>query len=121
MPSCPANTLPREKWTWIRLTPWGDFRMPDDGRDRESGCQYFNQRIQTYILCVFKRQVVAAFQLNANGKIIAALAPLPAGDAGMPGALQARNELNAFAIAPDKEMRRDAQTIDRGKKRMLSG
>src|SRR6266568_2064417 len=44
-----------------------------------------------------------------NGQSVAALAPLPARRAGVPGALRARNELDQLAIAPDQEMRRHVE------------
>lgn len=50
--------------------------------------------------------VVRAFQLHTDRKIIATAAPAPARFAGMPRTLRAGDELNERTVAPHEEMRR---------------
>ena len=54
------------------------------------------------VLDGFKGLVIAAFQFNADGKIVAALAALKVGFAGMPGALLERHVLHDPTIPPNE-------------------
>ena len=60
--------------------------MPDAGGDRISRMESTGERPQPVILGGAERQVIRAFEFDADRKIIAALAPEPARFAGMPGA-----------------------------------
>ena len=67
----------------------------------------------TRILDRFERSVIASFQLDANRKVVAALAPAPTGFAGMPRAFFTRDELNQLAAASYEKVRRHAQPCNR--------
>jgi len=71
--------------------------------------QGHSQLRQSSILGMLKGHKVTAFELDTDGKIIAALTPMKARHAGMPGARIGRNELYYLAIAPNQEMRRYPQ------------
>lgn len=71
-----------------------------------------NQRIETKILPLIERLQIAAFKLDADRKIVAALSPLPARCTGVPCPLIGSNKLNDLAITPDQKMRRHAQRRD---------
>jgi hypothetical protein len=49
-------------------------------------------------------QIIGAFQLYADGEVVAALPATPVGRSGMPRAPCAGYELNQFAVAPYQEM-----------------
>ena len=73
------------------------------------------------VLRVLERQFVAAFEFDAERKIIALFPVLPAGNSGMPGALCAGHKLDQFAIAADQEMRRYPEGADGRKIGMGAG
>ena len=83
--------------------------MPDDVHDRIAPAQRRSELREMQVLPIGVGLVVAALELDSHGKIVAALAPLPARRAGVPGALGAGNELDQLAIAPDQEMRRHVE------------
>ena len=68
--------------------------------------QQRSKLVQKPILVIGKRQVIRAFQLDADGKIVTALTPAPVGQAGVPRALETRNKLDQLAVAADKEDRK---------------
>ena len=76
---------------------------------------------KSHVLRVLERQFVAAFEFDAERKIIALLPVLPAGNSGMPGALCAGHKLDQFAIASDQEMRRYSEGADGRKIGMGAG
>src|SRR6185436_18142014 len=67
---------------------------------------------QAAVLRVFERTVVDAFELDADGEVVAPLTPAPAGGAGVPGALVHRNELDQRAVAAHQEMRRHLERMN---------
>jgi len=71
-----------------------------------SGQQLARQVDQRRVLGIGERQVVRTFQLDPKGKIVAHLAPLEAGDTGMPGPVAARNKLRHSAVTFNQKMRR---------------
>ena len=60
--------------------------------------------LQGLVLGGFEAQAFQAFQLYANGVVVAAIAPAPLAYAGMPGTVVAADELPDLALARDKEM-----------------
>lgn len=87
--------------------------MPGDTLNRIPLAQTPSQSDQYFILRISERRGVAAFEFDADRKIIAAFAALPVRDTGMPGALVAGYELNQGAVAADEKMRRHLQTLQR--------
>ena len=98
----------------IRLAARRDVGMADDILDRVASAQGADEATESEILVRLEGQLVAAFQLDADGEIVAALQAAPRRGAGMPGAQAARNELQQPAVAPDQEMGGDAQMPDLG-------
>ena len=89
---------------------FGDSRIKRD--------QQIRHRRQLPVLRVGIRQSIGAFQLYADGKVIAAFASLITGDARMPRPLIERHILHDFAITANQTMRRNAQMSKLGKERM---
>src|SRR5712692_697571 len=100
---------PIERRPRIGLAPRSDVGVPDEVHDRISPAQRRGELREAWVLLIGVGLVVAALELDSHGKIVAALAPLPARRAGVPGTLGAGNELDQLAIAPDKEMRRHVE------------
>lgn len=71
------------------------------------------------ILSIAERLIIGAFQFDAQGKVVARLTPLETRDTGMPGPIQAGNELGDGAVTLDQKMRRNTQIGDPGKIGML--
>ena len=66
-----------------------NIRMTDDIGDRVARAQRLRQVCECGVLGIVKSAIVRTFELNTNGKIVAATTPLPTGDARVPGAPQA--------------------------------
>ena len=72
----------------------GDLERPVAGEKRSSE---FRERL---VLRLGERHVVGAFELNADGEVVATAAALPARDSRVPGAHLAGHVLNERAIPP---------------------
>ncbi len=83
--------------------------MPTNFAQRKNRTQSSDQAHQLKVLRGLEGHGIAAFQLNPDGKIIAALAPAPTRNTCMPGPILYGNELDKLAIAPNEEMRRHFQ------------
>ena len=75
--------------------------------------------LQGSVLGVCERRLIGAFEFDAHGKVVAALAALEARYPGMPGPVQARDELGDPAVTLDQKVRRYTQVLDLLEKRML--
>ncbi len=78
-----------------------DVGVPRDMAYRVGTLEHAREPGQNRILHGGKWHEVAALDLNADGKIVAALPPLPLRNTRMPGALSAGHKLDHIAIAPD--------------------
>lgn len=74
--------------------------------------EYFNELPQNPVLNVFERDVVTAFELDTNRKVITPASTVPLRLARVPGPRLTGHELNQFAIAADQEMRRNRHMRD---------
>lgn len=81
--------------------------MPDDIDYRVGRQQRGGQCNESLILYGFKGDIVAAFELDSNGKIITTVFTLPTGNTGMPGTQCAWNKLDNFTVAAYQEMAGD--------------
>jgi hypothetical protein len=70
------------------------------------------QTFQCFVLAGFKAIALQAFQLYANGKIIAIAAPQMAGGAGVPGTVIATDKLLKLALAANIKMRGDLHALN---------
>jgi len=98
-------TLPVKIRAGVGLASGGNVAVTGDAFDRKGGAQREGQFVQHGILRVGEWHVVTAFQLDADGKIVAARPALPNGYARVPGALQNRNELDELTLAADVKVR----------------
>jgi hypothetical protein len=64
--------------------------------------------------------LVRAFELDADGKVVAAIAALPVRGPGMPCAVEATDELDQLTVAPDEEVRRDPKVRNRREVRVAA-
>src|SRR3569832_747876 len=98
--------LPGEMGAGVGLAARRDVAVAHDCLDRVGRFERGQQRDQGRVLGRGKRQVVAAFQFDADGKVVAAFASLPGRLARMLGAQCAGYELDQRAVAADVEVRR---------------
>src|SRR3972149_6538227 len=99
-------TRPVEARPRIGLAPRRDVGMADTVYAGIVRCEHARKPGEPLVLRVLEWHVVRAFELDAEGKIVAAAAPAPVRFAGVPRALFARHELDQLTIAPDQEVRR---------------
>jgi len=95
--------------------------VTDDGGDRIMATKAVQKPIQAAVLAGGVGRVVAAFQFDADGEIVATGAALPLRDAGVPGALSAGDALDEPTVAADHEMRRHPEPRQRRVQRVGGG
>ena len=110
--------MPFKTGAGIGFAPWRDIGMTDRGLDRIAPRQCGNEGRQAMVLGLLEGLVVTPFELDADGKIIAARTTLPEGNARMPGTIETGDELNKRAVAPNQKMRGHMQIAQRCKIRM---
>jgi len=76
---------------------------------REERAGELDERV---VLRLGEGNVVGAFELDADGEIVAALAPVPRRGACMPRAIVGRNVLAQLPVAANEEMRGDLESVD---------
>ena len=96
----------------VLLAPGCDVLVPHDLRNGITPSDCLHQMRQCRILLGRKTCALQAFQLDADGVVVALLAPVPGGCACMPGPLVATHELLDAASAPHHEMRRHLQAAN---------
>ncbi|OMP12832.1 hypothetical protein COLO4_02707 [Corchorus olitorius] len=101
--------------------PGPDLADPFAIERRPGRAQLPGQALQRHILGIAVGQIVGALQLDADGKIIAALTFAKARDPGMPGTVEAGNELGDPTVALDQKVSRHAQILDGLEKGMFGG
>ena len=92
-----------------------DFARRQIGVGLRKGTQHCRQDL---ILLFIVGGIVFAFELNANGKVIAPAAPSKVGLPCVPCALGKWHELDEFTVASDQQMRRNPKAPDLGEVRM---
>jgi len=102
------QTRPFELWARVCLAPrWNrNVVMADAFGNRICVAQDINELSERAVLHLFEGNVVAAFELDTDGEVIAPLTAAPLRYTGMPGALLTRHELHEFTIASDQKMGR---------------
>src|SRR5712692_8673205 len=109
----PGQRLPEmspvERRPGVGLAAWCDVDVSNYIDNRISPAQSHEEFRQARVLRIGVGQVVCPFEFHAHGEIVTALAPPPARGACVPGSLRAGNQLDQFALTPDKEMRRYLQ------------
>lgn len=113
-----AIARPVKSGPWIRLSPRGDLVVAGDVRDRITPAKRAGESTEHRILGVRVREQIGAFELESNRKIVASLAALPRRGASVPGAQCAGDELQQRPVAPDQEVRGDADCRKRAEIRM---
>ena len=97
------------------LRPGAMSLCPTMRRGCSCGYAASNARIASAAADVLRRlvrQLVRAFQFDADGKVIAGLAPLVLRNPGMPGPQLERHELHDLAVAPHQQVRRHTPAMD---------
>ncbi len=77
--------------------------------------------LQHRVLRIGIRQVVGAFQFDADGEIVTAFTPVEARHTGVPGAVEQRHELGHRTVTLDEQVRRHGQVADAGEVRVFVG
>lgn len=95
---------PVERWAGVDLPSGRDVRVTGDIGDRVARGQRARKFRQPSVLRVSEGRRTGAFQLDADGKIVAARPALPARVARMPRAPGAGNELDQFTVTADEEV-----------------
>jgi len=109
---------PLEKRPRIGLATGSDMLVPGDIGQSITLLQPGGQSRQYGILHFGKRLKIGPFQLDPDRKVVTAFAPTKERNAGMPGAVIGRHELQQRTIALNHEMRRDPQRTQLVKIRM---
>jgi len=107
---CRAITGPIKTRAWIGLAFRRNIGMTGNVANGIDSLQCARERHQLSILRIRKRYGISSLKLYADGIIVAAIPPLPAGFSRMPGPLLAGNELNDFPIPPNEEVSRNLET-----------
>jgi hypothetical protein len=105
----------------IELASRRDVAVADDARAierRVTGQQCHDHRGEHPVLHILVGRVVGAFQLDADGKIVAAGAALELRQPRVPGPRAEGHELHGCAVAPYQDMRRDPAGGNGGEVRM---
>jgi hypothetical protein len=119
-----AEPPPVEARTRIGLAPGRDVAVTDQRRALQRRIRLAErpqQLDEPPVLDGFVVAVVRALELDADREIVAALAALVAGLAGVPCPPVEGHELDNFAVAPDQGVGRDLQPADLGEIGMALG
>src|SRR5262245_61658448 len=84
-----AELAPVERGAGVGLASRRDIGVPYDVDDGVTAAQNQEKLAQGSVLRVRIRPIIDAFELDADGKVVAALASAPDGSARVPGALGA--------------------------------
>jgi hypothetical protein len=117
----PPEACPIECRARIGFSARGDILVTGEVGDRVTAAQRPGESGQDTILGSLVVQRVGAFQLDADGEIVALLPAPPRRSAGMPRPAFAGYKLRQRAVAPDQEMRGNPQLPDRGEVGMRAG
>src|SRR5205823_5379902 len=90
----PMEAGPVERGTGIGLAPWRDVTMAHDVLYRADTTKRTDQPREHRVLRRRVRRRIGALELDAHGKVVASLAPLPCRHSGVPRAIEASDELN---------------------------
>ncbi len=85
---------------------------------RRGVVQRLQQVLQALILAIVISLLIAAFELDADGKVIARRASPPARHSGVPGAQMRGDVLHDLTVTTDQKMGTDTQTDERTQLRM---
>lgn len=115
-PVCPAEIAlqgsPVEARAGVLLAAWRNVLVADDLDDGHSTCDGCAEAGEADVLSRLEVPALQAFKLDADGMVVAVVAPAPARGTGVPGARVQGDELHQLAIAPNKKMRRHRQTAN---------
>src|SRR3981081_3371892 len=100
---------PIERRTRVGLPALRNLAVTGDIDDRVPPAQRTRETREHRVLCGLVADIVGAFQLDADGEIVAVPPAAPRRRAGVPGAPRAGYELGERAVAADHEMRGNAQ------------
>jgi hypothetical protein len=103
---------PIEERPGVCLAARCDVGVANDIFDRVVVAQNLGQGHQASILWRSERGLVAAFKLDANREIVAALPRAPLRNSSVPSAHSTWHELDHLAPAANQEVRRNAQRLD---------
>ena len=106
-----AVTGPVEAGPWVSLATRSDFRVTRDVLNRVARAQLSGEPRKLDVLGIGKGGLVAPFQLDADGKVVAPLAPAPLRHARVPSPPLTRHELDQLPIAPDEEVAGYLKTV----------
>ena len=103
-----AKARPIKSRAGVGLAPRGDIAVTTNalvGNAWVSRQQLPGQVGQRRVLGVGEWQIIRAFQLDTQGKVIARLTPLETRDPGMPRSVDAGHKLRYGAVALNQKMR----------------
>lgn len=115
---------PVEGRSRVGLTSGSNVGVPDEmsfGNGRIGPPESANQGRQAEILSRLVGHLVRAFQLDADGEVVATGSALEARQAGVPGPSMKGNELDDFAATPDKRVSRHLQPLNLAEERVYPG
>src|SRR5262245_16931179 len=95
--------------------------MCGDVAQRQRAAQAGEQLVECPVLRFLEGAVVRAFELDADGEVVARGASAPGGRAGMPSAPVHRDELDEAPVAPDEKVSGYFHPLDLAEIRMRPG
>ena len=116
-----AVSIPVKMRARICFSAWCDIAVANDVILVDGRVQCLDapgRSDQRRILLIGKAHIIAALEFDSDGKIVAFVLVLEAGNSGMPGSLFQGYKLEQCAIAADKHMGRNPQLRDIPKIRM---
>lgn len=81
--------------------------------------QRFSQTRETIVLGVRIKNVIGSFQLDSDGKIVAACSSFERGNSGMPSPVETGNELSDRSLALDQKVGGNGQLANFGEERVF--
>src|SRR5258706_13783825 len=110
--------LPVEPRPRVGLAPRSDIAMARNIERAEARLQLAREARERFVLRLGEGHVVGALELDADGEVVALLAPVPRRDARMPRAHLGRHVLDHGAVAANEVVRRHLHRRNPGEIRM---
>ena len=103
------EVAPIEPWARVELATWGNVFVSGNSVQGVVGAQLLAQRCQLCILNGYKGFAFEAFELNANRKVVAVVAPTPLRGARVPSSGPCGGKLLHGAVPANHKMARHLQ------------
>lgn len=104
--------LPIKSFPGVGFTPWGDMLMPGDFESLIMMLKSIKEQSEGVILFGFVRDIIGAFEFDADGEVITVIFAVPCGITGVPSAFMAWDILKEHSVSVDKEVSGDFEVFE---------